>query len=65
MDSEWIDDVLDGGRGLKSRLSEIIILTINLTQDILEKFEFFPVKCRLQRALEVFVFMKPRLNLVT
>jgi hypothetical protein len=23
-------------------------------QEILEKFEFFPVKCRIQRALEVF-----------
>ncbi len=23
-------------------------------QEILEKFEFFPIKCRIQRALEVF-----------
>ena len=23
-------------------------------QDILEKFEFFPIKCRIQRALEVY-----------
>ena len=23
-------------------------------QDILEKFEFFPIKCRIQRALEIF-----------
>jgi hypothetical protein len=23
-------------------------------QDILEKFEFFPVKCRIQRAMETF-----------
>jgi hypothetical protein len=23
-------------------------------QEILEKFEFFPIKCRIQRALEIF-----------
>ena len=27
-------------------------------QDILEKFEFFPIKCRIQRALEIFQIRK-------
>ena len=31
---------------------EVCVVVFN-AQDILEKFEFFPVKCRIQRALEV------------
>jgi hypothetical protein len=27
-------------------------------QEILEKFEFFPIKCRIQRAMEVFEISK-------
>ncbi len=29
-------------------------LTLDTLQAILEKFEFFPIKCRVQRALELF-----------
>ncbi len=29
-------------------------LTCHLLQAILEKFEFFPIKCRVQRAMELF-----------
>jgi hypothetical protein len=32
----------------------IVVLTHELLQAILEKFEFFPIKCRVQRALESF-----------
>jgi hypothetical protein len=31
-----------------------------MEQDILEKFEFFPIKCRIQRALEVFRLIQNR-----
>jgi hypothetical protein len=30
------------------------------SQDVLEKFEFFPVKCRIQRASEVFAKVTER-----
>jgi hypothetical protein len=32
----------------------------NNLQDILERFEFFPIKCRIQRALEIFQMTKDR-----
>ena len=31
-----------------------------MTQDVLEKFEFFPVKCRIQRSIETFKAAKKR-----
>ena len=31
-----------------------ILLDLQLNQAVLEKFEFFPIKCRVQRALELF-----------
>ena len=31
-------------------------------QEILEKFEFFPIKCRIQRAAEAFVRAKKRVE---
>ena len=31
-------------------------------QDILEKFEFFPVKCRIQRAMETFQMARDKMT---
>jgi hypothetical protein len=36
-----------------------------MPQEILEKFEFFPIKCRIQRALEVFELRQQRLKMGT
>ncbi len=37
-----------------SKLSEHELPGSSTLQEILEKFEFFPIKCRIQRAMEVF-----------
>ena len=37
-----------------SRSSLYLVYLILRSQDILEKFEFFPIKCRIQRAIETF-----------
>jgi hypothetical protein len=35
-------------------------MNVFLLQDILERFELFPIKCRIQRALEIFQIAKER-----
>ncbi len=39
-----------------NEMSQIIrrLSDTNMLQNILEKFEFFPIKCRVQRSLEIF-----------
>jgi hypothetical protein len=36
------------------KLGAMWFLTANAMQSILEKFEFFPIKCRVQRSLDIF-----------
>jgi hypothetical protein len=36
------------------KLGAMWFLTTNAMQSILEKFEFFPIKCRVQRSLDIF-----------
>ena len=41
-------------KGINKRMLLIISNWWALPQNILEKFEFFPIKCRVQRSLDVF-----------